>query len=151
MKNTSKFNLYLFAILALFATIGLASAGFNTSGAAAPAPSSYYRYAFDTDTLTNAETITLSLPVNVLSRYTYDYTIVRTNISGTTNIMPILDESNLTSGSSDWVAIDTLSGTSGIGRATGDECYGVRHRLRLVGSGTQSTKFNVQVTLKKKE
>ena len=147
MKNKINFNLYLMGFIALFLVIGLFSA---FKGEGSGSTGQYYRPTIAVDTLTNAETITVSIPQNLLSEYTYCYQLVRTNISGTTNILAVIDESSNTSGSADWKAIDTISGTSGIGRATGDEVYGVRHRVRLVGTGTQSTQFTLVPTFKRK-
>jgi hypothetical protein len=49
------------------------------------APSMYTKD-FTLDTITNAANDTLALGANILSNYEWSYHIIRTNISGTTNI-----------------------------------------------------------------
>lgn len=136
-------------MLLAFAAILLYSFGGDKNSMYAP-PSTYYRYAFTADTITNTEIDTLTLPEKIYSSYTFCYSVVRTNLSGTTNVKVFLDESNLTTGNTDWITIDSTASTG----ATPDRIkvpivYGVRHRLRVVGAGTQSSIFAIQATGKK--
>ena len=131
-----------------FVMIASAFGGYDAGDAAT---GKYYRKAFTKDTITNAANDTLAVPVNLLSLYTYDYTLVKTNISGTTALKLYLQESNLTSGNTDWLTIDSsVVSTTTTGRIKGTDVFGVRHRLIVDGSGTQSSSYNLQATLKRK-
>lgn len=117
--------------------------GFVSAGGA-------YRYRL-IDTITNAELDTITLPVNFISLYTGLATVERTNLSGTTNVSVFLDESNFTSGTNNWYTINTVAGTGAtVAIASQTELAGIRYRIRIVGSGTQSTRYVFNFTAKKK-
>lgn len=144
MKNKILF-LGLFALLA----IGLYSFS-KESTAEYYAPGGTYRYAL-TDTITNTEIDTVTFPVNFVSLYTALLTVPRTQLSGTTNVTIYIDESSVTSGVTDWKVIDTLSGTGAtVASFTQDELRGLRYRIRLAGTGTQSSRYTLNWTAKKK-
>lgn len=133
-------------IVAIFAALAM-SFGKMEGGA----PSGYYRYAV-TDTITNAEKDTLLLPVTFFSRYTYCVQGVRTSLSGTHNVKFVLQQANTTTGNTDWLSVDSTSTTSAtIGLLQGAEMYGVRYRLLVNGSGTQSSRYVINFTMKKRE
>jgi len=123
----------------------------NSDAIEGPTPAgSAYRYPL-TDTITNAEIDTITLPVNFISLYTGLFTAQRINLSGTTNVSMFLDESNFTSGTNNWYTLNTVVGTGAtVAIATESELRGLRYRIRLVGSGTQSTRYVLNVTAKKK-
>jgi len=135
-----------FGVLCLFVLGMFALTAFNGEKFAGP---STYRYAFTADTITNAEKDTLSFPVNLLSNFQLNVSTVRTSLSGTHNVKVYLDESNLTTGTTDWRVIDSTSTTTAtvatIRQAT---IYGVRYRLRVSGTGTQSSRYTLQLTAK---
>lgn len=111
----------------------------------------YYRYVPSADTITNAEKDTLLLPVTMYSQYTYCIQGVRTSLSGTHNVKFVLQQSNTTSGNTDWVGVDSTSTTSAtIGLLQGQELYGIRYRILVNGSGTQSSRYALNCTFKKK-
>lgn len=115
-----------------------------------PMASSIVRYTFTADTITDAENDTLSLPYNLFSSFTSLYQLTRTNLSGTTNVAVTLQQSALTSGDTDWVTVGTTSGTGAtIEALTLNPTYGIRYRLIVDGTGTQSTRYTVQAVLKK--
>jgi hypothetical protein len=142
---------YLFIPIFAVIAVMIASA-FKGDSVQGTATGGYYRYEFTADTITNAELDTLTLPVNLYSDYTFDYQVTRTNVSGTSKITIYLQESNLTSGNTDWITIDSI-GTSNSGatpgRITGDHVYGVRHRLIFDGGGTHATKYTCMAMLKR--
>lgn len=121
-------------------------------------------YHFRLDTITNAEIDTIPLgkpnannivasPVNFMSLFTYDIAILRTSISGTHNVKVYLDRS-LTSASGtalDWFTIDSTSATTAtpaIMRST--DATGAKYRLRIKGTGTQSSSYRIWSLWKKK-
>ena len=111
----------------------------------------YYRYVPSADTITNAEKDTLLLPVTMYSQYTYCIQGVRTSLSGTHNVKFVLQQSNTTTGNTDWVGVDSTSTTTAtIGLLQGAELYGVRYRILVNGSGTQSSRYALNCTFKKK-
>lgn len=115
-----------------------------------PNASNIVRYTFALDTISNANNDTLSFPYNVFSSYSSLYQITRTNISGTTNVSVALQQSAVTSGNSDWVTVATTSGTSSTNEAlTLNPTYGIRYRLIVDGTGTQSTSYRITAVLKK--
>ena len=96
---------------------------------------------------TEADTISVS---NLVSNYQLSIETQKANVSGTTNIAVYLDASNATSGTDNWVAIDTLPGTgTGLAKDTYDRAYYLRYRIRLKGTGTQSSTYKVWLMAKK--
>ena len=95
---------------------------------------------------------TVSTPTNFLSLYTYDITIVRASLSGTHNVKVYLDKSDDRDGTStDWFTIDstsTTTATTAMLRST--DATGARYRLRISGTGTQSSTFTIWSIWKKK-
>lgn len=146
-----------FAILGIFSVIGV---GYITIGEASEAEKlelkaasfdgrSTYRPAVVTDTITNAEKDTLAIAPNFLTNYQLSVNVVRTSLSGTYNVKMYLDESNLTTGTSDWHVIDSTSTTSAtVGTIYRPLLYQVRYRVRLAGTGTQSSRYQMSITAK---
>jgi hypothetical protein len=115
-----------------------------------------YRYNWTNlagDTLTDTEADTLYLPVNLLSNWTYNYSIVKTELTGTLAVDLALQESARATGTTDWITIASTSAAQDTLEAPatlqGANVYGVRHRLILTGSGTQTALYNIQAVLKK--
>lgn len=134
----------LFGIPALFS--------FAETPESMDAPSAnIYQYVFTSDTITNTEADTLLIPTTLISRWGYNWTISTTQLSGTQNLSCQLQESNTRTGT-DWIAVGspvTTSGSTDLDRAVGEFVYGVRQRLIITGSGTQSTRYTVTTTFKK--
>lgn len=137
----------------------LTRTNWNEDGAYAAEPNAVgtiYRYNWTNlagDTLTDTEADTLTLPVNLLSNWQYNYSIVKTELTGTLDVDVALQESARTTGTTDWITIasttaaqDTLEAPCAL---QGTAVYGVRHRLILTGSGTQTALYNIQAVLKK--
>lgn len=163
MKNYfgSKFSLLLvFAALAT-AWILMSNAekpnyfGENEEASTLP----YYIYpsgatAFVSDTITDAENDTINLGANLVSRWSYNWHINTTQLSGTENIIAIVQETNNASASyatpTDFVEVarDTFTANED-GRITGETVYGIKQRLILDGRGTQSTTYSVKFVGKK--
>lgn len=112
---------------------------------------SLYTKDFTLDTITNAANDTLALGANILSNYEWSYHIIRTNISGTTNIAVAIQASGNTSGDTDWVTVATTSATTATNEIlSGVSFYGLRHRVIVDGTGTQSSSYKIKAVLKKK-
>lgn len=129
-------------------------------GAALAASTSYYRYpttttgtgAFVGDTITNATNDTVDIPVNLLTDRNWAWSIVCTNLSGTTAVIAIVQEASTTGTAAsavDWDEIgrDTFSAT-GQDWIRGSHTTGFKHRLILDGSGTQSTRVRTAFVAK---
>lgn len=119
----------------------------------------YYIYpagatSYVSDTITDAENDTLYLGANLISRWSYNWHINTTQLSGTENIIAIVQETNNASASqstpTDWIEVarDTFTANED-GRITGETVYGIKQRLILDGSGTQSTTYSVKFAGKK--
>lgn len=103
------------------------------------------------DTLTNAETITLSLSSILESAYQYSVqAYVPASISGTKSIKFVVDQTNAT-GSTVWMPVDsvTATGAGTVFLIKNANVWGNKHRIRCVGSGTQSTPFQVTALYKR--
>lgn len=126
---------------------------------AAPSASTYYLYptsatGYESVTITNSGNDTTTLGANLLSRWSYCWHINSTQSSGTENVIAIIQETNNASSSqttpTDWIEVDrdTLTANEDL-RMTGDIVYGVKQRLILDGSGTQSTAITTKFVGKK--
>lgn len=133
-------NKLIFGFLAIFS--GLLLFSFTDERAAFVAPVTYAPTAI-TGTITNTEidTITLATLVNPY-RLTVQKKVNQT--SGTSNVMFIRDASNAKTGTTNWVTLDTLSGTSTTGSIhdLGAAVY-MRYRFRLKGTGTQVSTYTL--------
>lgn len=119
------------------------------------AGSTIYENTFTADTITNAENDTLTISPNLISFWSYNWTLRATQESGTKDVIFILQESNERTGDS-WYEVerDTASGsgttiTRLFGSGLSGRAQGVRQRVILDGSGTQSTTYVVKATYKK--
>lgn len=117
-----------------------------------------YEYSWSLDTISNTANDTLTISDIQNSNWQYNFTAACTEISGTTDLIFILQESNETSGTN-WYELerDTI-GATGISRLHGSSnSDGIGHvkgrRLRIIVDGdagaTQSTSYNADLTLKK--
>lgn len=140
----SKF-LFLLTVVLLF--IG----GIHATAQTTLQPRNYYKVLVSLDTITNteADTIPLALSLDKVS-YKYNYGLTRTSLSGTANVTVILQESNETSGTTNWYTVATATGTGATNaNISGAQNYGVRQRIILTGSGTQSTSYRLTARLTK--
>lgn len=109
--------------------------------------------AFDLDTLTNAGTVDFDFPYSILTQegYKYSWQIQADSLSGSTGATAYLQQSNDKTGSL-WTTISgktvTINGVQTLSILEGD-FYGIRQRLRVIGTGTQSTKLKVSAVLRK--
>lgn len=104
---------------------------------------------FDADTITNAEKDTLAIPGTYITNYQINVSAVRTSISGTHNVKIYLDESGTSTGNTDWRVIDSTSATTAtVGVIRQDKMYARRFRLRVSGTGTQSSRYKIDATIK---
>lgn len=109
-------------------------------------------YTWTLDTLTNAANDTLTLPFgNVLSNYEWAYFVTRTNISGTTNLAVSVQASGVKTGDTDWTQVGVTSATTATNEiVSGTSFHGLRHRVIVDGTGTQSSSYRITAVLKLK-
>jgi hypothetical protein len=111
--------------------------------------SNTYLKTFTGGAIVNAEKDTLALP-NFLSNYQLQIQATRTAGTGTHNVKVYLDESCYTAGTANWRVIDsTTTTTATLGFIRQAVTYGLRHRIRMSGTGTQSSTYTVAVVGKK--
>lgn len=106
---------------------------------------------FTVDTLTDAGSITLlpSKSATGFDQYDYSWQVTTTNISGTTAGSIIVEESLYASGNY-WTAVDTVAISEGNQIVSGT-LGALRQRVRVVGTGTQSTQVRVAALFRRKE
>jgi hypothetical protein len=169
MKNKFIFGTLALLALAIFTwsfDAPTAPAVVEAADSQAFAVGEYLNYNYRKDTLTNAEVNTLNVgrrdnsiwntvttPANLLSLYTYDINILPLSLSGTMSVKVVLDGANTTSGTiSDWCAIDSITGTTAarVLQLRSTDATKNRYRLRVIGSGTQSSTYQIWSAWKKK-
>lgn len=140
----SIFKLYLLALIFTLSTF------LTVENADCQSSSPVYAYQFDRDTFTNSNSDTLLIPTNLISKWSYCWSIDLDRISGAGNSIFIIEESASTSGDLDWIEItrDTFN-TDGNYRFVGDPIYGRRQRLIAKGTGTHSTDYHILFVGKK--
>lgn len=114
------------------------------------APSGTFTKAYPSGSIVNAENDTITIPETLASAYQYSYQIRVTPVSGTKDIEARLEQIGAI-GSTRWMPVDsvTFSGTGIINLVLKNaNTWGVKHRLILDGTGTQSQTYNVDATLK---
>ncbi|PHN06954.1 hypothetical protein [Flavilitoribacter nigricans] len=107
---------------------------------------------FTLDTLTNGGTITYlpSKSSTGFEEYDYSWQVINTNISGTSAGSIIVEESLFSSGDY-WTPVDTVAIVSGTAQIASGTLGAVRQRIRVVGTGTQSTQVRVAALFRKRE
>jgi len=101
------------------------------------------------DTITDTEADTIVINNNLFSFWKYNHTVKGVQESGTIDLTLTVQESNTTSGD-EWYTVktDSVDADGEITSVTGD-VYGVRQRLIITGTGTQSAIYTHRLTLKK--
>jgi len=101
------------------------------------------------DTITDTEADTIVINNNLFSFWKYNHTVKGVEESGTIDLTLTIQESNTTSGD-EWYTVktDSVDADGEITAVTGD-IYGVRQRLIITGTGTQSAVYTHRLTLKK--
>ena len=101
------------------------------------------------DTITDTEADTIVINNNLFSFWKYNHTVKGVQESGTIDLTLTVQESNTTSGD-EWYTVktDSVDADGEITAITGD-VYGVRQRLIITGTGTQSAVYTHRLTLKK--
>jgi len=152
MKTLKYFaGLVIVCIALLFAESTRNSELYNTP----PAVSNYYAREFTADTITNAENDTISIPAQFLDAWVPNAFLETTQLSGTQAINLIIQESSKTTGTTNWVSVDTiaLSGSADADRLSYPAApywvRGLRMRIIIDGSGTQSTRYTGRVIAKR--
>lgn len=107
---------------------------------------------FELDTLTNADTITWDIAREMVDYDPYDYTwhVTGTNLTGTTAVSFIVQES-LNPDGGDWVNVDTVAITDDYNNFISGTVTGARQRLYLLSSGTHTTSVKAWVRYRKQE
>lgn len=142
MRNKLLFG--LLAFVAVFVLFAFADGASENKEQYLLAPATYAPTVFD-DTLTSGQSDTTTL-TNFVSLYNIASQVTMTQQSGTTNVATYVDASLYTSGTTNWVRIDTLSGT-GAGNRIFDHGTTVYVRYRFIdkATGTQSTRIQRRV------
>jgi len=123
----------------------------------APAPVDYYLREVTADTITNTESDTMTFPVQFLGAWLPVFKFETTQLSGTQNLSVVFQESHKTSGNTDWFAVGSAVTTSGAtdsdifryASATTPVASGVRFRIIITGTGTQSTRYAGRLVAKR--
>lgn len=144
-------GLVLIAAALMFAETTRNSELYNTP----PAASNTYRYEFTADTITNAENDTITMNVQFLDQWVPTVFLETTQLSGTQAINLIIQESSTLTGTTNWISVDTvaLSGSSDLDKLVYPiapyHLRGLRMRVIIDGSGTQSTRYTGRVIAKR--
>jgi hypothetical protein len=102
-----------------------------------------------TRTITNAGKDTITQANLLSSKWTGSIQAWATTASGTRNVKVYIDETNTRAGGN-WITVDSIALTSSVATARKVvETYGLLHRFRLSGTGTQSSSVTVQPVYKK--
>ena len=172
MKNWQFNTLFLALVMCLLGAVMQSAGNRETSqeraemeALGANSVGGYFRTNYRLDTITNTEIDTIgvlsrnSTTANnalasytpFLSLYAYDLTVNRTSLTGTANVKVYLDKSTTTAPTATaWMVIDSTTTTSGVGQIKISEMTGEIYRLRVKGTGTQSTSYKLNGLAKKK-
>lgn len=145
---------WLIGIFACLIFISIAADVVATKAEEAP-PAQIYQYTWTTDTITDTEGDTLTGVTLYYDLFNYNYTSTATQLSGSTNLIYILQESNYGTGT-EWYEVerDTLAaaGVMRLGQG-GNDLFsltkGIRQRVIIKGIGTQSSRYTLKGTWKK--
>jgi hypothetical protein len=139
----------IFAVFALL-VVGIAATNTFDDDYAAPA---YYFYEPTDDTITNTEIDTLTVPYGFWSHWNYQTTVDFTNLSGTTDVIAIIQERNGQNGGT-WYEVDrdTIAATGQLRFPSAnntqvidkDKVQGRKVRIILDGGGTHATTYSIQ-------
>lgn len=135
----------------LYAVLGIlsvaAGSSFLGTGSIGLDARDAYLYSVAADTITNTENDTITIPAKFKTNYQINVSVVRTSLSGTHNVKLYLDESNLLTGTTDWRVIDSTSTTSAtVATIRQSVLYGLRYRVRVSGTGSQSSRYKLDFT-----
>jgi hypothetical protein len=140
----------------LIAVVGILSfeePTFSAEATSAPSPIFNLYFPATSDTITSAENDTLLFGTKLDGKYSYNYYLKFTNLSGTTAANVILQETNVfdtDDAAALWYPVDTaaVSG-AGVYRLFGELVYGRHQRLIIDGSGVQSSTYAINGTYKR--
>lgn len=154
MKNTFYLMLAVLVLAVLGSTV-TADTPDTRIVSTPPAQGIAYSYPSQTgltvDTITNAGADTITLSTNLLSDLKYNWTITGDQLSGTIDLTIVIQESNqLTSSPDDWIQVGTatIDADDESVRITGEHVYGVKQRIIITGSGTQSAEYSLNARFK---
>ena len=122
-----------------------------------PAPIDSYSKEITADTITNTESDTLTFVATFQGAWLPVFKFETTQLSGTQNLSVVFQESHKTSGSTDWMAVGSAVTTSGstdsdifrYASATTPVGSGIRYRVIITGTGTQSTRYTGRLVAKR--
>jgi hypothetical protein len=129
-------------------------------GSTAAAVASNYEYSPSADTITNTENDTLTVPTALASLWSYQNVVDCTRLSGTLALIYILEENNSRTGGV-WYEVERdtitnaataqgrLHGNEGAANTTLGWVNGMRQRVIIDGSGTQSVRYTHKATYKR--
>jgi len=107
---------------------------------------------FEPDTMTNGDTLilTFSREINDLDFYDYTWQVNVDSLTGNTNATIYVQEHLGYTGTPTWVNTDTIAIPVAKRQFLTGTLTGVRQRLYIISSGTQSTKVTAWVRFRKK-
>jgi hypothetical protein len=144
MKNIL-IGLFVFAAIGLTAFVNDRSKTLDANYD--DASSTFYSYSVS-DTITNTEIDTITIPVSLLSPWSGYWSIVATNLSGTTYILPTVLQAASSTDYTSIATLDTLN-VNGLVQSYEDAIIGgTKYRLVLTGVGTQSTRYTAYFVAK---
>lgn len=114
----------------------------------------YYEKTWALDTIANAanDTLTATGAMGTMySDFEYNYSIIRTSISGTAALTLKIEQTNYTTGNTFWTTLASGAATTATPETLAGDCTAVRLRFIVDGAGTQSTSYRLRLVLKKKE
>lgn len=143
---------WLIGIFACLIFISIATDVVATKEEEAPPPQ-IYQYTWTADTISDTESDTLTGVTLYYDLFNYNYTSTATQLSGTTNLVYVLQESNYGSGT-EWYEVERDTLGAGVNRLHGADnefslTKGIRQRVIITGIGTQSSRYTLKGTWKK--
>jgi hypothetical protein len=126
----------------------VASVTMSTETQSSPVGATFFRPTSITGQIINTQADTIEVPQTLQSKWTYTVEAQTSAVSGVRNLKIYLDETNVQAGNKGWLVVDSMAVTGRAARMKG-EVYGIRQRLRVVGVGTQNTKYELLPIYKK--
>lgn len=144
---------WLMMVALMLAIVNIAADVVAPEKAEEAPPPQIYQYTWTADTITNTESDTLTGVTLYYDLFNYNYTSTATQLSGTTNLVYVLQESNYGSGS-EWYEVERDTSGAGVIRLHGADnefslTKGIRQRVIITGIGNQSSRYTLKGTWKK--
>jgi hypothetical protein len=148
---------YFAGLVIVSAALMFASTSESVGKMLATDPVDYYLKEITADTITTTESDTIRFAAQFLGSWLPVFKFETTQLSGTQNLSVVFQESHKTTGNTDWFAVGSAVTTSGstdsdifrYASATTPVASGVRFRVIITGTGTQSTRYTGRLVAKR--